>query len=139
MAKTSALDGSDWATMREQVALVQALLKKRYDGAALAQTAADLPLLQQILDDAVFDSDQPDELRALAAAFGNVVANQLGFEWVMEDDGAAREPVLRLKSGKSIIVNLQHQIVRKLENNQKVDLATVYKGIQNEVKRSRVL
>ncbi len=114
MVKAAALDGTDWAEMREQIALVQALLKKRYDGAALMQTIADLPLLQQVLDDGVFDSHQVDELRALTVAFGNMVQAQLGFEWIIEDDGQTREPVLRLKPSGKLVVNLRRALLRKL-------------------------
>ena len=136
----SAMDGSDWAQMREQVAHVTAMLKKRYDGATLDQSTADLALLQRAFDDEVYDvATEVDHIRGLGAAFGNVVSKQLNFEWVAEDDGRNREPVLRLKTNSKLVINPGYTLVRQAQAGEKIDLLGLYKNIQADVKRSSLI
>ena len=135
----SAMDGSDWAQMREHVAHVSAMLKKRYGDATLDQSAADLALLQRAFDDEVYDATETDQIRGLGAAFGNVVAKQLNFEWMAEDDGRNREPVLRLKTNSKLVINPGYTLVRQVTAGEKVDLVGLYKNIQADVKRSSIL
>lgn len=142
MAKPTiaAMDGSDWAQMREQVAHVTAMLKKRYDGATLEQSLADLALLQRAFDDQVYDVvTEKEHIRGLGAAFGNVVAKQLNFEWMAEDDGRNREPVLRLKTNSKLVINPGYTLVRQVESGEKVDLVALYKNVQADVKRSSLI
>ena len=134
------MDGSDWAQMREQVAHVSAMLKKRYGDATLDQSLADLALLQRAFDDEVYDVvTQGDHIRGLGAAFGNVVAKQMNFEWVAEDDGRNREPVLRLKTNNKLVINPGYTLLRQVTAGEKVDLMGLYKTIQADVKRSSLI
>jgi hypothetical protein len=117
------LDGSEWALLREQVATIQALVTRRYAAPPFDQTLADLEPLQRLLDDGVFE-EQVDSLRALGAAFGNVVAKQLGFEWVAADDGRERrEPSLRLKPTGALVVHPQRVIVDRVQAGASVNLS----------------
>ena len=138
-ATISAMNGSDWAQLREQVAHVSALLKKRYDGATLEQTLADVALLQRVLDDGVYDATQLDEVRGLGAAFGNVVCKQLNFEWVAEDDDRNREPVLRLKTNSKVVINPMRTLVHQMESGDRIDLTSIYKSVQADVKRNSLI
>jgi len=136
----SAMDGSDWAQMREQVAHVTAMLKKRYDGGTLDQSLADVALLQRAFDDEVYDAAiEGDQIRGLGAAFGNVVAKQLNFEWMAEDDGRNREPVLRLKTNSKLVINPGYTLLRQAQSGEKIDLMGLYKTIQADVKRSSLI
>ncbi|MEO7094756.1 MAG: DUF3806 domain-containing protein [Polyangiales bacterium] len=141
MAKPTiaAMDGSDWAQMREQVAHVTTMLKKRYN-ATLDQSLADLQLLQRAFDDEVYDVvTDKDQIRGLGAAFGNVVSKQLNFEWMAEDDGRNREPVLRLKTNSKLVINPGYTLLRQAEAGEKIDLPGLYKNIQADVKRSSLI
>ncbi len=138
-ATISAMNGSDWAQLREQVAHVSSLLKRRYDGATLDQSLADVALLQRVLDDGVYDATQLDEVRGLGAAFGNVIAKQLNFEWMAEDDGRNRESVLRLKTNSKVVINPIRTLVHQMESGDRIDLTSIYKSVQADVKRNSLI
>ncbi|HEY6458599.1 MAG TPA: DUF3806 domain-containing protein, partial [Polyangiaceae bacterium] len=109
---TFPLDGSEWSQLREQVATVQALVTRKYGAPTFEQTLDDLDHLQRLLDDKVWDESEEDKFRALGSAFGNVVAKQLAFEWVAENDGrGGRRPALILKATKALVVQPHKMIL----------------------------
>jgi hypothetical protein len=128
------MNGSDWAMLREQVATIQAVVKKKY-GVTFDQSVADLGALQRLVDDGVYDDTHPDELRAMGAVLGNVIAKQLGFEWVLVDD----EPALKLKAANTLIVKPLKVIGERLRTATRVDVVSVYNGIKSDAKNTRIL
>jgi hypothetical protein len=132
------LDGSDWAHMREQVATIQAVAKKRY-GATLDQTKSDLVTLQRLLDDGVYDDTNPDEIRAIGVVFGNILERQLAFEWIGAQDDAGREPALRLKTSPTLVIHPIRTIAKRVEIAQRVDLTAMYKMFEGDVKKTHKL
>ncbi len=139
-AATSPLDGSEWALLREQVATVQSLVTRRYGAPPFDQTTADLEPLQRLLDDGVFEPDQEGNLRALGAVFGNVVAKQVGFEWVAADDGRQRrEPSLRLKPSGALVVHPQRTIVDRIQAGASVHLAHLLDDYRAQAKKTKIL
>jgi len=126
--------GSDWAPLREQVATIQAVVKKKY-GVTFDQTTEDLGALQRLLDDGVYDDTHPEELRAMGAVFGNVVVKQLAFEWLLVDN----EPSLKLKAANTLIVHPLKAIGERMRIAQRVDLVQMFNGIKADAKRTRIL
>lgn len=120
--------------LREQVATIQAVVKKKY-GVTFDQSLADVAALQRLLDEGVYDDTHPDELRAMGAVFGNVVAKQLQFDWVLADD----EPSLKLKAANTLIVQPLKAIAERMRIAQRVDLAKMFDGIKADAKRTRIL
>ena len=131
---TGQLSGSDWAMLREHVATIQAVVKKKYD-VTFDQSLADLAALQKLLDDGVYDDTHPDELRAMGAVLGNVIAKQLGFEWILADG----EPALKLKAANTLVVKPLKTIGERLRVAQRVDLASIFNGIKSDVKNTRIV
>jgi hypothetical protein len=139
-APTSPLDGSEWALLREQVAATQALVTRRYGAPPFDQTTADLEPLQRLLDDAVFEPHQVEELRALGAVFGNVLAKQVGFEWVAADDGRQRrEPSLRLKPTGALVIHPLRAIVDRLEAGASVNLSHMLDDVRLQAKKTKLI
>jgi hypothetical protein len=137
---TSPLDGSEWALLREQVATIQALVTRRFGARPFDQSADDLPALQRILDEQIFDVHQENELRALASAFGNVVAKVLAFEWVAETDGrGGRQPALILKATKALVVQPHKLILDRIGRGDPIDLHELLETIKGQVARTKVL
>ena len=134
---TSALNGSDWAQLREQVATVQAQVRRRYDGATFDLSVNDLALLQRLIDDKVYDETQVDELRAMGVVLGNVLEKQLMFEWVVAE-GRDREPALKLKAAKPLLVYPLRMIRERVVSGEQVDLTRMYRMVQTEAKQTRV-
>jgi hypothetical protein len=49
----------------------------------LARTKSDLPVLQNLIDDRVFNKSQRHELQSVGVAFGDVLTSELPLRWVM--------------------------------------------------------
>lgn len=137
--QTTPLNGSAWAMLREQVATIQAVLRKRYGGATLDQSRADLALLQKILDDGLYDDTNRDELRAMGTVFGNVLEKQLAFEWVAAQTARDEEPALRLKTDNSLVIFPLRMIFDAVVNGARVDLTHMYRVVEGDVKATRKL
>jgi hypothetical protein len=137
--QTTPLDGASWAMLREQVATIQAVLRKKYGGATLNQSKDDLALLQRILDDGLYDDTHRDELRAMGTVLGNVLEKQLGFEWVAAQTAREEEPALRLKTEKSLVVFPLRMIFDAVVNGGRVDLTHMYRRVEADVKSTRKL
>ena len=135
----TAMDGADWAHLRELVATIQATVKRRYGVEKLTQTLDDVPVIQRLVDENVFDETQPDAIRAMGAVFGNVLERQLGFEWVMIEDQGQREPGLRLKSSQSFTLLPLRMIKEKLDRGLPVDLTQTFRTVKTDVGRTQIL
>src|SRR5687768_14709261 len=62
------------------------ILRHFGDEFALTRLPEDIPNLQSLLDVEPFASGDEAALEALGSAFGNVVANTLGLDWVVFTD-----------------------------------------------------
>lgn len=137
---TYPLDGSEWAMLREQVATVQALVTRRFGAARFDDSVGDLPALQRVFDDNLFDESQEDELGAVATAFGNVVAKVLGFEWVAESDGrGGRQLALILKATKALVVQPRKMVLDRVRRGDSIDLVALLADIKAQVERTKIL
>lgn len=141
MAQTTfPLDGSEWAMLREQVATIQALVTRRFGAGPFDQSLDDLPALQRIIDDRIFDEHQEDEFRALGSAFGQVVAKVLAFEWVAESDGrGGRQPALVLKATKALVIQPQKMILDRVRRGDEIDLHKLLDDIKAQVQKTKLL
>src|SRR4051812_16000114 len=72
--KPAELSSVDSARLDRQRALIAESVKRRYHVQSLTRTAADLPVLQRLLDDQVFSKSQTYKLRSLGVVFGDVLA-----------------------------------------------------------------
>ncbi len=119
--KFSELSREDKKRLDEQRAIVAAAAKQRYGTASLTKTKADLPILQRLIDDKVFDKSQTYELQSLGVAFGDVLASELPLRWVLVTDEYGTDPTLRFKN-TSINVNALTMISKRVERGDSVDL-----------------
>ncbi len=137
--KTSELQGDEWAALREQVATIQAVVRRRYSG-VLAQTLDDIGYLQRIIDDNLYDDTNMDELRAMGAVFGNVLERQLQFTWVaVHDEYDRREPGLLFKATRPFTVLALRIISGRVAAGTKFDLHQVYKELKADCSKAQFL
>jgi hypothetical protein len=137
---TFPLDGSEWAMLREQVATVQALVTRKYGAPPFDQSLDDLEPLQRLLAERVWDESQEEQYLTLAAAFGNVVAKVLAFEWVAESDGrGGRQPALVLKSTKALVVQPQKLILDRVRRGEEIELRLLVEDIKGQVAKTKLL
>jgi Domain of unknown function (DUF3806) len=137
---TFPLDGAEWSQIREQVATIQRLVTRKYNAPTFENTLEDLDALQRLLDDKVWDESEEDSFKALSSAFGNVLAKQLAFEWVAENDGRnGRRPALILKATKALVVTPQEMVLKRLRNGEEIDLRKLVDDVKAQVQKTKLL
>jgi hypothetical protein len=136
---TSPLDGSEWAALREYIARIQAVVTRRYGAPTFDQSYDDLVPLQRLLDEKVYQDDDEDDLRAVAAVFGNVVAKQLSFEWVADGDGRYRQHALSLKPNGALVVQPLKMVVTRVQGGGEVSLRGLVDEIKKQAQKTRLI
>jgi uncharacterized protein DUF3806 len=121
MPKFNELSHGDSTRLDQQRAIIAAAAKQRYGTPRLKGTAADLPVLQRLIDDKVFSKSQTYELQSLGIAFGDVLLSELPLRWVMVTDEYGTDPTLRFES-TSWQVNALTMISKRIEKDEKVNL-----------------
>ena len=119
--KFSELSPQDEARLDQQRAFVAAAAKRRYGIATLSRTKKDLPVLQRLIDDKVFEKSQTYELQSLGVVFGDVLASELPLRWVMITDEYGTDPTLRFKN-TSININAPTMLSKRVERDEPVDV-----------------
>jgi hypothetical protein len=123
----------DKARLDQQRAIVAAAAK-RYAMGTLAGTRADLPVLQKMIDNRVFNKSQTYELQCLGVAFGDVLSSELPLRWVMATDEYGTDPTLRFKK-TTIQVNALTMISKRIERDEPVDLAKLLRITREQLRR----
>jgi hypothetical protein len=134
MPKFSELSYEDRTRLAQQRAIVTAAAKQRYGTSILKKTVADLPVLQRLIDDKVFNKKQTYELQSLGIAFGDVLENELPLRWVMVTDEYGTDPTLRFK-GTTVQINALTMISKRVEKDQNVNLSELLRITPEELTR----
>jgi len=121
MPKFSELSHEDRTRLEQQRAVVAAAVKQRCLTSNLTKTAADLSVLQRLIDDKVFRKTQTYELQSLGIAFGDVLATELPLRWVMVTDEYGTDPTLRFKA-TTVQINALTMISKRIERGEDVNL-----------------
>jgi hypothetical protein len=127
------LSQDDKARLDRQRAIVAAAAK-RYGAGTLAGTKADLPLLQKMIDNRVFNKFQTYELQSLGVAFGDVLSSELPLRWVMVTDEYGTDPTLRFKK-TAVQINALTMISKRIERDEPVDLSNLLRITREQLVR----
>lgn len=134
MPKFSELSHEDRTRLDQQRAIVAAAAKQRYGTSNLTKTAADLSVLQRLIDDKVFRKTQTYELQSLGIAFGDVLATELPLRWVMVTDEYGTDPTLRFKA-TTVQINALTMISKRIEKDEKVNLSELLRITREQLAR----
>ena len=134
MPKFSELSHQDRTRLAQQRAIVIAAAKQRYGTSVLKKTVADLPILQRLIDDKVFNKTQTYELQSLGIAFGDVLESELPLRWVMVTDEYGTDPTLRFK-GTTVQINALTMISKRIEKDEKVNLSELLRITREQLTR----
>ena len=118
--KFNSLSPQDSARLDKQRLLVAAAVKQHYGG-ILTRSQKDLPLLQKLIDDSVFNKTQTYELQSIGIVFGDVLVSALPLHWVMITDESGTDPTLRYKN-TSANINAMTMISKRVEQGRRVNL-----------------
>jgi hypothetical protein len=122
--KFTELTREDSARLEQQRAVVLAAAKQRYGTPTLTRTKSDLPVLQHLIDDGVFNKSETYQLQSLGVAFGDVLASELPLRWVMVTDEFGRDPTLRFKK-TTLQINALTMISKRVERDQPVSVQSL--------------
>jgi len=134
MPKFTELSHQDRTRLAQQRAIVTAAAKQRYGTSILEKTVADLPVLQRLIDDKVFNKTQKYELQSLGIAFGDVLESELPLRWVMVTDEYGTDPTLRFK-GTTVQINALTMISKRIEKDEKVNLSELLRITREQLTR----
>lgn len=117
--KFSELSSEDSERLEQQRATIASAAKRRYGAVHLTRTKSDLPTLQRLIDENVFNKSQTYELKSLGVAFGDVLASEFPLRWVMVTDEFGTDPTLRFKE-TTIQINALTMISKRIERGEPV-------------------
>jgi hypothetical protein len=130
----SALTKLEANGLDEQREVVCDVLRERYGIYQAPKLRSDLAMLQNLVGDPVFSPEQKYEWQCVGVVFGDVVAAELGLEWIMQFDEYGAEPALNL-AGTSITLFPRTMILKRIENGEEMDLAFVLEKLAESVKQ----
>jgi hypothetical protein len=125
---------ADIQRLQDQSEVVSQILEQHYPGASLNDTAADLALLQRILDDGRLQPHQTYELQCLGIVLGSVMVKEIGFHWVTVEDEYGRDPALQYQD-TSILVYPLTMISKRVERGERVEVAELFRTTQEQVNK----
>jgi hypothetical protein len=134
MPQFSELSDQDKSRLDAQRAVVATAVRQRYGISALTQTAADLPVLQRLIDDRAFNKTQTYELQSLGVAFGDVLSSELPLRWVIVMDEYGTDPTLRFKS-TTVQINALTMISKRIERDENVNLRQLLQATREQLRR----
>jgi hypothetical protein len=98
-----ALSDSDRSLLSRQREIARELARRHVGTRLSGSSRDDLRVLQELLDKEVILPEQTAELQALGVALGDVMAEQLGLDWVVFEDELGRSRALRLRETEVVI------------------------------------
>jgi hypothetical protein len=124
-ARTSELSPLDRQFMRQQRELLQDLVARHYGRQFNGGKANDLPLLQRLLDQRLVRNDQTRELQAMGVIMGDLLAADLGLDWVVYEDREGRSRALRYRQSDNYLFPIT-MISRRREVDNRAPVAEIY-------------
>jgi hypothetical protein len=134
MPQFSELSDQDKSRLDAQRAVVATAVRQRYGISTLTHTAADLPVLQRLVDDRAFNKTQTYELQSLGVAFGDVLSSELPLRWVIVTDEYGADPTLRFKS-TTVQINALTMISKRIERDEMVNLDQLLQTTRQQLRR----
>ena len=128
-------NAAESAWIAEEVSVIDALSRQRYDTPPRGNED-DLIVIQRILDEGVFRSDQTRELRCLGLAFGEAIRSRLELSWVTVQDSYGRDPALQY-GDRALLVFPRTMISKRVEKGEVVDVHEMASLLQDTIVRRK--
>ncbi|NTW29534.1 MAG: DUF3806 domain-containing protein [Coriobacteriia bacterium] len=128
------LAGEDEATLALDREFLPAVVAVHFPGSRLTGTAADLPLMQEILAHGPYTADAVGEAVALGTVLGDILCHSLDMSWVRYVDNDGVDLALRYQK-TSLTVFPRSMILKRIEQGEDPDLADLHDGVCVEVRK----
>ena len=112
--------------MLQQRELLSDLVARHYGRQFNGAADNDLELLQRLLDDRVVRADQTRELQAMGLILGDLLAADLGLDWVIYEDSLGRSRALRYRDTENVLFPMT-MISRRQEVDNRTPVAEIYR------------
>ena len=122
----SALSTRDRELLRRQRTLVKDLVRRHVGSSLTGHSLDDLRVLQELVDLEVIAADETFALQSLGVALGDVMAAQLGLDWVAFEDRLGRSCVLRLEETEVLFFPVT-MISKRIESDVRFEVAELYR------------
>ena len=122
----SELSYLDRQYMSQQRALVMELAATHLGRRINGDTDNDLELLQMLLDRDVVQPDMTRELQAMGIVLGDLLARDLGMDWVIYEDQVGRSRALRYQDTDNFLFPAT-MIARRQEGGSDTPVADIYR------------
>jgi hypothetical protein len=120
-----ALESRDERKLTRQRELISELAKRHVGASITGRSLEDLSVLQQILDLRMLGRDNLFEYQSMGVALGDVMAAQLGLDWVVVEDSHGRSRALRYRSTKNLIFPVT-MLSRRVEKEERFTVRELY-------------
>lgn len=129
----SALSALDRQFMQQQRDLMSEIVASRYGRQFNGIRDNDLELLQRILDDRLVQPEQTRELQAMGVIMGDLLAEELGLDWVIYEDSVGRSRALRYRDTNNYLFPMT-MISRRRAVDNRTPVADIYRKAQEAMR-----
>lgn len=109
------------------------LVARHYGRQFNGETDNDLELLQRLLDDRVVRAEQTRELQAMGVIMGDLLAAELGLDWVTYEDSLGRSRALRYGDTDNYLFPIT-MISRRREVDNRTAVADIYRKAEETMR-----
>lgn len=131
--RISALSALDRQFMQQQRDLMSEIAASRYGRQFNGIRGNDLDLLQRILDDRLVQPEQTRELQAMGVIMGDLLAEELGLDWVIYEDSVGRSRALRYRDTDNYLFPMT-MISRRREVDNRTPVDDIYRKAQEAMR-----
>lgn len=121
----SELSALDRQYMQQQRQQLNALSARHYGRQFTGDRDRDLALMQRLLDDGVVRGTQTELLQGMGILLGDLLAAELGLDWVVYEDRAGRSRALRYRESDSYLFPVT-MISRRREVGNTTSVSEIY-------------
>lgn len=111
--------------MRSQRNLIDDIIRRQLGGLLTGDSANDIAILQRLLDEGIINGNQRRELQAMGIILGDLLAAELGMNWVVYEDNLGRSRALRLAETDNFLFPVT-MISRRREVGNTTPIQAIY-------------
>lgn len=131
--RTQPLSSIDKQYMADQIASIDDLARRNFGRYITGQKDNDMAVMQRLLDDAIVTSSDVSYLQAMGLILGSLLASERGLHWIVYIDAVGRSRALQVTGFDKDFIFPTTQISRKVEVGSKVNVAQVYKILEQSI------
>jgi hypothetical protein len=128
----SSLTYLELRALDEQRAVIQETFVSNFGAYSLPRLRSDLAALQSLVDSVTWSPEQEYEWSCAGVVFGDVIALELGLEWIAQCDEYGVEPALNLKE-TSITLFPRSMLIKRVEKGEQPDLAHLFEMLAKNI------